>query len=120
MAVGRDSPAWTFGLNPKAPSPRVPGVGEYDVAGRMVRDGVGTHFSRIGAKPMRPRGDVKRLVFGTGTADVRPFEATAYSDRRGGTSDWVLVACCWHCPRCVSAPLSASDAIVGRGNAPDP
>ena len=72
MAVGHDSPAWTFGVNPKAKSPRVPGVGEYDVAGRMVRDGVGTHFSRIGAKPMRPREDVKRLVFETGKGSSLP------------------------------------------------
>lgn len=61
-----DSPTWTFGLNPKHPGPRVPGPGTYDVAGRLDGGSVGTHFSRIGAKPTCPRADVKRLVFSTG------------------------------------------------------
>lgn len=65
-AVGSDSPAWTFGLNPKPPGPHVPGVGTYNVAGRLENDSVGTHFSRIGARPAYPPADAKRLVFGTG------------------------------------------------------
>lgn len=66
VSVAKDSPAWTFGLNPKIPGPRVPGVGTYNVAGRLESDSVGTHFSRIGAKPTYPRANTKRLVFATG------------------------------------------------------
>lgn len=66
VAASLDSPTWTFGLNPKHHGPRVPGPGTYDVSGRLDVDSVGTHFSRIGAKPTYPRADVKRLVFGTG------------------------------------------------------
>ena len=66
-SLGSDSPAWTFGLNPKIPGPRVPGVGTYNIAGRLESDSVGTHFSRVGTKPTCPRADAKRLVFGTGS-----------------------------------------------------
>lgn len=66
VVVGNDAPAWTFGLNPNIPGPRIPGVGTYNVAGRLESDSVGTHFSRIGTRPTNPRPAPKRLVFGTG------------------------------------------------------
>ncbi|CAN0205682.1 unnamed protein product [Ectocarpus sp. 6 AP-2014] len=64
MAASIDSPAWTFGLNPTVPGPRVPGPGTYNVAGSLDGGSAGTFFSPIGAKPTCPRTDVKRLVFG--------------------------------------------------------
>lgn len=70
VSVGSDSPAWTFGINPKIPSPRIPGVGEYNVAGQLESDSAGTHFSCIGTKPTCPRADAKRLEFGTGRLDI--------------------------------------------------
>ncbi|CAN0343286.1 unnamed protein product [Pylaiella littoralis] len=73
-----DSPNWTFGLNPKHSGPRVPGPGTYDVAGRLDGKSVGTHFSRIGAKPKCPRADVKRLVFGTEVEDEQKPGPGAY------------------------------------------
>lgn len=77
VAASLDSPNWTFGLNPKHSGPRVPGPGTYDVAGRLDGKSVGTHFSRIGAKPKCPRADVKRLVFGTGRLS-REFPAVVW------------------------------------------
>ncbi|CAM9216112.1 unnamed protein product [Scytosiphon promiscuus] len=65
MAIGVDSPAWTFGLNPKIPGPRVPGPGTYDVAGRLGVGSVGTRFTPVGAKPASPRTDGTRLIFNT-------------------------------------------------------
>lgn len=78
VAVSLDSPTWTFGLNPKHPEPRVPGPGAYDVAGRLDGNSVGTHFSRIGAKPTYPRADVKRLVFGTGRLHASPQQPQGF------------------------------------------
>lgn len=66
MAASIDSPAWTFGLNPKVPGPRVPGPGTYNVAGSLDGGSAGTFFSPIGTKPTCPRTDARRLVFGIG------------------------------------------------------
>ncbi|CAM9457789.1 unnamed protein product [Hapterophycus canaliculatus] len=79
MAIGVDSPAWTFGLNPKIPEPRVPGPGTYDVAGRLGAGSVGTRFTRAGAKPSSPRTDGSRLVFDTEEEDRQKPGPGAYN-----------------------------------------
>lgn len=69
MTVGNDAPSWTFGLNPKPSVPLVPGPGTYNVAGRLVSDGVGTHFAPITAENgviTRP----SRLVFHEGVVPI--------------------------------------------------
>lgn len=74
MAAGSDAPRWTFGLNPKLAGNCVPGPGTYEVAGRLVADGVGTRFARVGRKPPGSQTNiitaVRRLVFDGGVCMV--------------------------------------------------
>lgn len=74
MTVGNDAPSWTFGLNPKPGVPLVPGPGTYNAAGRLVADGVGTHFAPITAENgviTRP----SRLVFNEGVVPIESSTA---------------------------------------------
>lgn len=71
-----DAPSWTFGLNPETPGILVPGPGTYDVAGRLVAEGVGTRFGGS-----RDRTNIARLVFDAGvcvTICMRNNRATSF------------------------------------------
>lgn len=59
-----DAPSWTFGLNPKIASCIVPGPGAYDIAGKLLVDGVGTRF---GWRSLCDRKTEPRLTFDGGT-----------------------------------------------------
>lgn len=75
MAVGNDAPSWSFGLNPKRSIPLVPGPGTYSISGRLVADGVGTHFAPINAQT-----DVvsRRLVFRGGVVPIESSTRRAH------------------------------------------